>query len=48
MFVVVLAKKEKQSLRGPRADIEKNPPVNGAGLSSNYLNRVLYSMPTET
>jgi hypothetical protein len=35
MFAVVLVKKEKQPLLGQRKGIEKNPPVNGAGLSLN-------------
>jgi hypothetical protein len=47
-FVVELAKKEKQFLLGPKADTEKNPPVNGAGLSLSYLSKVLCSMPTAT
>jgi hypothetical protein len=35
MFVVGLAKKENQFLHGVKVGIEKNPPVNGAGLNSS-------------
>lgn len=42
MFVVELAKKEKQFLRGAKPGTEKNPPVNGAGLNSNWPNRARY------
>jgi len=48
MCVAVLEESTKKYQLGIKVGTEKNPPVNGAGLSLSFLNRVQYSMPTVT